>query len=43
MTSTLGFGVGFFKLSAKYANSRACDTKQIYPWASFTWRLGFRL
>ncbi|MES2566560.1 MAG: hypothetical protein V4565_06825 [Bacteroidota bacterium] len=43
MTSTLGFGVGFFKLSAKYANRGAFDTKQVYPWASFTWRLGFRL
>ncbi|MBC7694132.1 MAG: hypothetical protein H7141_01660 [Burkholderiales bacterium] len=43
MTSTLGFGVGFFKLSVKYANSGAFDTKQVYPWASFTWRLGFRL
>lgn len=43
MTSTLGFGVGFFKLSAKYANSGAYDVKQVYPWASFTWRLGFRL
>lgn len=43
MTSTLGFGVGFFKLSAKYANRGSLDTKQVYPWASFTWRLGFRL
>ncbi|MDF2452238.1 MAG: hypothetical protein K0S26_1742, partial [Bacteroidota bacterium] len=43
MTSTLGFGVGFFKLSAKYANRGTFDTKQVYPWASFTWRLGFRL
>ncbi|MBI3518997.1 MAG: hypothetical protein HY062_06525 [Bacteroidetes bacterium] len=43
MTSTVGFGVGFFKLSAKYANRGAFDTKQVYPWASFTWRLGFRL
>ena len=43
MTSTLGFGVGFFKLSAKYANTGSYDVKQVYPWASFTWRLGFRL
>ena len=43
MTSTVGFGVGFFKLSQKYANSGRFDTKQVYPWASFTWRLGFRL
>jgi len=43
MTSTVGFGIGFFKLSQKYANSARFDTKQVYPWASFTWRLGFRL
>ena len=42
MTSSVGFGVGFFKLSQKYAGSRL-GTKQVYPWASFTWRLGFRL
>ena len=43
MTSTLGFGVGFFKLSQKYANYPGYEPKQVYPWASFTWRLGFRL
>jgi|GEM_PF-1084767 len=43
MTSTIGFGVGFFKLSDKYANTGNYDVKHIYPWASFTWRLGFRL
>jgi hypothetical protein len=43
MTSTIGFGVGFFKLSASYANRGSYDVNQIYPWASFTWRLGFRL
>lgn len=43
MTSTVGFGVGFFKLSASYANRGAYDVKQVYPWASFVWRLGFRL
>lgn len=43
MTSTVGFGVGFFKLSPKYANRGSIDVKQVYPWASFTWRLGFRL
>lgn len=43
-TSTLGFGIGFFKLSQKYANKGSvADVKQVYPWASFTWRLGFRL
>lgn len=43
MTSTLGFGVGFFKLSQKYASYSGYEPKQVYPWASFTWRLGFRL
>jgi hypothetical protein len=43
MTSTVGFGVGFFKISSKYINSATFDPKQVYPWASFTWRLGFRL
>lgn len=43
MTSTLALGVGFFKLSEKYAGRGGFDTKQVYPWASFTWRLGFRL
>lgn len=43
MTSTVGIGVGFFKLSAKYAGRGGFDAKQVYPWASFTWRLGFRL
>jgi hypothetical protein len=43
MTSTIAFGVGFFKLSEKYATRGGLDTKQVYPWGSFTWRLGFRL
>lgn len=43
MTSTLALGVGFFKLSEKYAGRGGFDSKQVYPWASFTWRLGFRL
>ena len=42
-TSTLGIGFGFFKLSERYANTGNYDVKQVYPWASFTWRLGFRL
>lgn len=42
-TSTLGFGVGFFKLSQKYALYGGYEPNQVYPWASFTWRLGFRL
>lgn len=40
--SALSFGFGFFKLSDRYSRS-GLDTKQVYPWASFTWRLGFRL
>lgn len=42
-TSTLGVGVGFFKLSQKYAQYPGYDSKQVYPWGSITWRLGFRL
>jgi hypothetical protein len=42
-TSTFALGVGFFKLSAKYAGRGGFDAKQVYPWGSFTWRLGFRL
>lgn len=42
-TSTLGFGVGFFKLSEKYSRYGGYEPNQVYPWASFTWRLGFRL
>ncbi len=41
MTSTLGIGFGFVKLTEKNIGAR--DPKQVYPWASFTWRLGFRL
>lgn len=43
LTNTLGFGVGFFKLSAKYANYPGYEPRQVYPWMSFTWRIGFRL
>ena len=42
-TSTFGIGVGFFKLSDKYAKLPGYEPKQVYPWASITWRLGFRL
>lgn len=42
-TSSLGIGVGFFKLSQKYAQYPGYDSKQVYPWGSITWRLGFRL
>ncbi len=42
-TNTFAMGVGFFKLSQKYANYPGYDPKLIIPWASFTWRLGFRL
>jgi hypothetical protein len=42
MTSTLGIGFGFVKvLDFGFPTSR--DTRQVYPWGSFTWRLGFRL
>ena len=42
-TSTIGVGFGFFKLSEKYSKYPGYKPKQVYPWASFTWRLGFRL
>lgn len=42
-TSTFGIGVGFFKLSQKYSQYPGYDPKQVYPWGSITWRLGFRL
>ncbi len=42
-TSTLGFGIGFFKLSEKYSRYGGYEPNQVYPWGSFTWRLGFRL
>ena len=42
-TSTLGLGFGFFKLSEKYSKYPGYEPKQVYPWMSFTWRLGFRL
>jgi len=40
-TSSLAIGFGFVKLNER--NSGIRDPKQVYPWASFTWRLGFRL
>lgn len=42
-TSTIGVGFGFFKLSEKYSQYPGYEPKQVYPWASFTWRMGFRL
>lgn len=39
--SSIAIGFGFVKLSEKSNAGR--DPKQVYPWASFTWRLGFRL
>ncbi len=42
-TNTFGVGFGFFKLSQKYANIPGYSEKQVYPSASVTWRLGFRL
>lgn len=42
MTSTIGIGFGFVKvLDFGFATNR--DPRQVYPWGSFTWRLGFRL
>lgn len=42
-TSTIAIGFGFFKLSEKYAKYPGYEPKQVYPWGSFTWRMGFRL
>lgn len=42
-TSTIAIGFGFFKLSEKYARYPGYEPKQVYPWGSFTWRMGFRL
>ena len=41
MTSNLGFGIGFVKVFNAPVLSR--DPRKVHPWASFTWRLGFRL
>jgi hypothetical protein len=43
ITNTLSIGVGFFKLSEKYANYPGYEPNQVYPSCSVTWRLGFRL
>jgi len=43
LTNTLSIGVGFFKLSEKYANYPGYEPNQVYPTCSVTWRLGFRL
>ena len=43
LTNTLSVGVGFFKLSEKYANYPGYEPNQVYPTCSVTWRLGFRL
>jgi hypothetical protein len=40
--TNIGIGVGFFKLSEKYINYPGYSPKQVYPWASFTWRISFR-
>ena len=40
--TNVGFGVGFFKLSAKYANFPGYSSKQVYPWMSITWRTCYR-
>jgi hypothetical protein len=42
MTSTIGIGFGFVKILS-FGTPTTRDPKQVYPWGSFTWRLGFRL
>lgn len=42
VTSTLGIGFGFVKILS-FGTPSSRDPKQVYPWGSFTWRLGFRL
>ncbi len=42
--SSIAIGFGFAQLSENYARSLGLGTyKHYFPWASFTWRLGFRL
>lgn len=41
--SNIGFGVGFFKFSSKYAGTPGFDPARLYPWMSVTWRLCYRL
>lgn len=43
VVSSFGWGFGFFKLSQRYVNMPGYEPNQVYPWASFTYRLGFRL
>ena len=38
-----GIGVGFFKLSEKYSRWAGYEPNQVYPWMSFTLRVGYRL
>jgi hypothetical protein len=42
MTSTLGIGFGFVKV-LDFGVPTTRDKRQVYPWGSFTWRIGFRL
>ncbi len=42
-TNMVAIGFGFFKLSDKYAKLPGYSDKQVYPWMSFTWRVGLRL
>lgn len=42
MTSTVGIGFGFVKV-LDFGAPSGRDPRQVYPWGSFTWRLGFRL
>jgi hypothetical protein len=43
VVSSFGWGFGFFKLSERYMNMPGYEPNQVYPWASFTYRLAFRL
>ena len=43
MITSVGAGFGFFKLSEAYAIRNAFNQQQVYPWASISLRLGFRL
>jgi hypothetical protein len=43
MITSVGVGFGFFKLSEAYAIRNTFNQQQVYPWASISLRLGFRL
>lgn len=43
LVANAGIGVGFFKLSEKYSRWAGYEPNQVYPWMSFTLRVGYRL